>query len=123
MKNRNREPSVSARISASVDHFSVTFFFTDPKIKHSFIDPPGGSVFLARRPSWRETNPYMKSPIISPVLESGAPPLYCRARPFLTRGQNRENRPTVQAQTKPRIPGLAQNPCQTAEEPQRKKGD
>src|SRR5438094_10580101 len=104
MTNRTREPSVSARISASVDHFSVTFFFTDPKIKHFFLDPPGASVFLARRPSWRETNPYMKSPIIRPVLESCGPPLYYRARPFLPRRQNSSNPPTVQAQPQPRIP-------------------
>jgi len=35
---------------------------------------PGVAVFPAPRPSWSETKPDTKSPVISPVLESGAPP-------------------------------------------------
>src|SRR5437867_11015079 len=84
-QKRLDEESESRTIGFSADFrfcrsFFCNFFFSPiQKLSILFSTPSGGSDFLASLPSWRKTNPHMKPQTISPVLESAAPHLYCRA--------------------------------------------
>src|SRR5438552_18810658 len=106
MRNQNLELSVQRRpLLPSINLYSI--FFAEQKISILFLATPRAARFQAPRPSWRETKPDPKSPIISPDLESRAPPLYCPARPFLTQAQHRQDRHSIQPQAKRLNPALA----------------
>src|SRR5437016_11948702 len=65
MRNQNLELSVQRRpLLPSINLYSI--FFAEQKISILFLATPRGVCFPVPRPSWRETKPDPKSPIISP---------------------------------------------------------
>jgi hypothetical protein len=105
MKNLNREPSVSARISTSVDDFSVTFF-PDQKLSRLFSTPGGGRFsrappFVARNKAVHEIAYYQPcfriwrpAPILprTTLLDTGTKPLDSPSHPRPDRAPNPRTR-------------------------------